>query len=186
MATQQEAELALLVTALRTGIGIERTGQSFYKKMASEVNEEFLSKTLEFLGNEEKKHEQFIEAIIESYKIEKEIPKNTKFDSGILGKLPKFFPEMKEYKEKLANALPNRKDPKLDAICEEALKLEDASIAFYESSKEKAPSWGSARIFNALINEELKHKQIIEMQRDYNDVHGFFFDIGLEKHFALD
>jgi len=186
MAISSQQELKALVEALKGGVGIETAGQSFYRKAASEVDDEFLAKTLEFLANEEKKHEAYLEAFIESFRIEQEAPTNMRFQSGIIGKVPKLFPEMEAYKKSLANAAPNRKNPKLDLICEEALRLEDKSIAFYEASKEKAPSWGSTRIFNALIAEEKKHKQIIEMQRDYGDVHGFFFDLGEEKHFALD
>ncbi|MCM8831184.1 MAG: ferritin family protein [Candidatus Omnitrophica bacterium] len=142
---------------------IESDGISFYTKLLEKATIENVKKTLNFLLTEEKKHLKFFEEA--KFLIRKNIEDLfedddllTSIDFGVFQP----YQSISELHKVLDN--PN-KAIKLGII------IEDKSIKFYELCKEKISTAKTKNEISNIIQEEYKHKKLLEdLLKDYREL----------------
>jgi rubrerythrin len=160
-----------LLECLEKGKEIEAFGIKFYNEAANSIEDPKGKSTLQFLAREEHHHLGFIQELIDSIK------KGSGISPVIQKKIPKIFPEKREFKEQVASGEGDKK------ILDEAMKVEDRSIEFYSNCQSRVEGEEKG-IFQTLVKEEEKHKAWLDYMKDGMEVHGYWYDLG--ERFAFD
>ncbi|MFQ5975489.1 MAG: ferritin family protein [Candidatus Hydrothermarchaeales archaeon] len=171
-------DVKFVLDCLDTGRKIETEGIKFYKGGAETIKDGKGRETLKFLANEEKEHLRFINNLSRSFKENegrKRIAKIIKEHKNLMSR-PKIFPGKAEYEKRIETDNADKE------ILNEAKKVEDRSIGFYQECKRKVGEQEYKEIFETLEGEEKKHLEWIEMMQGYMDVHGYWYD--LYEYFA--
>jgi len=141
------------VDAFTIAVAIEKDGIDFYSKILGKIENPEAKEVIDFLLNEEKKHLKFFQDCLYSEAEERD----DRFEQeDILSTID--FGIFRPYKDiqELENIL---KDVKT------ALKLgliaEEKSVRFYSLCRDKVESKDTKKILSLIIDEELKHKEII-------------------------
>lgn len=156
---------------------IEKKGEAFYSKASEEVENPHGKLTLRFLAREERRHYKYLEALFRKVKkgLRQEVPP--------LPRRPKLKREeiLETMKRMGVKARAVKKDRE---IVNEAMRVEEKSIEFYEGFLGRVKDAESREIFKELIEEEKHHLEWLEFIRDALEVHGYWYD--LESYFALE
>lgn len=130
---------------------LEKDGEDYYRKLASESKTEGLRKIFTMLADEEVKHAKVIKAIRDKIR-------ETQFeDSPLLDNVSNVFQNMKETKQPLH----------IDATTEtekyrKAMDIEEMSRDFYQEKADKTDNSHRHELFLKLAAEEAKHLRIME------------------------
>jgi len=166
-----------VVKALRAGMDIEKKGEAFYSKAAGMVENPHGQLTLNFLAREEREHYKFLEGLLASIK-KGRVPGRSALPKRPGLKKEEIFENMRRMGVKGSVPKGNKE------IIEEAMKVEQKSVEFYEGFLSEANDAGNRKIFRTMAEEEKKHLEWLEFIRDALEVHGYWYD--LEGYFALE
>ncbi|NOZ77012.1 MAG: ferritin family protein [Euryarchaeota archaeon] len=164
-------DLEIVLGALREGARIEEEGMRFYKEAAGKVEDINGKATLEYLAKEEARHRRFIEDLESSLRAGK--PEAVTIIEG--PEHPRIFPEKQEYPEGV------KTEGDLEVL-EEAKKVEERSIAFYQGFAGRVREEEYRKVFEALVREEESHLEWIHFMMDGLKVYGYWY--GLEDYMA--
>ncbi|WP_273702654.1 ferritin family protein [Thermoanaerobacter sp. A7A] len=142
------------MTNVEFAIQMEKDGEKYYKEQAQKNKGNELENLFLDLANDEKKHAE----IIENW------AKKNIFDlkeSEIIKKFTNVFKNKDEVKSNV------RFKPEQLEIYQFALKIENESIDLYEKMLKEAKDDLEKRLFEFLIREENRHKEIFENLVDH-------------------
>lgn len=169
-------ERNLVQQRLEEGMEIEKEGMKFYNDAVKKIKDPEGIRFLTHLSEEEGLHYKFIKELKDSVEGKKDHKVK-----GIISDFKghkKIFPEKKEFEKEISTGDADKK------ILEEALKIEERSIKFYQGGLEKVSKDEYKKIFEVLIREEKSHKDWVEFLKDGLTIDGYWMDI--EENFALD
>jgi len=170
-----DSETSFLIKVAETAMEIEHTGILFYFSSADSAKEKAEKEVLTFLGTQEERHLAFFkklhDMLVEGASI-RDMPEyeGKRFD---MPPRPKIFPTKAEMQGK-----------GYSNVVEEGIKAEDRSISFYTSAATQLSKPVAKKVFETIIGEEKKHKELLEFQRDVLEQHGIW--TGMEEHARLE
>jgi rubrerythrin len=164
-------DLEVTLGALKEGAEIEKAGIRFYKEAAGRVEDRNGKATMEYLAKEEGHHYKFIKDL------ESSLDDGKASTAAIIEgfKHPRIFPEKEEY----LKGVQTQGDRQ---VLEEAKRIEERSIAFYQGFLERVRGEDYKRIFETLVREEESHLEWIHFMMDGLEVYGYWY--GLEDYMA--
>lgn len=143
------------------GIQIEKNGNKFYNRLASQTNNPKAKEVFKFLAQEEEKHIRVFEGILD--KTQKFEPQGLDADqylSYMHAYAGEYIFTQEDKGEEIARSAGSDKE-----ALQIAIHFEEDSIVFYSGMKQIVPEY-DARIVEALIMQEEGHlKQLLEMKR---------------------
>ncbi len=170
-----DSETSFLIKAAEIAMEIEHSGILFYLSSADSAKEKAEKEVLTFLGKEEERHLAFFKKLhgmlVEGAGI-RDLPEygGRRFD---MPPRPKIFPKKAEMQGK-----------GYSHVVEEGIKAEERSIAFYSSAATQLSKPVAKKVFETIIGEEKKHKELLEFQRDVLEQHGIW--TGMQEHANLE
>jgi len=149
---------------VRAAIQLERDGQDFYLKAAAEASNELGREMLRSFADDEQRHIEWLEAIVEGNVPETEPPQEI-YDrlSGIFADAP----------DELRQAASGSSDD-IDAI-QVAIGMEDKSVAAYEKWAKDAEDEDIRELCGELAEFERLHRRILENTIEYLESTGDWF-----------
>jgi rubrerythrin len=138
---------------------IEKHGRQFYEKLHERAEEPAVKDMLGFLKEEEERHLAFFEERLDSVREEKEdyFEEDDMLDAMDFGIYHPYEQDLK----KLEDILDNKK-----RVLELGLKIEQRAIDFYKACKDKVGSAQTRDHLQSIIEQEEKHKSLIQEQQD--------------------
>lgn len=138
------------MNAYEFAMQLEKEGESFYRQLAQEAQQEGLSKIFTMLANEEVKHYKMFEKMAKNTQ-DITIPKMEVYTDA-----KDIFSEMK--KQSVAYDFG---DQQID-FYRRAMESEERAYELYLEKVKEINDPGHKEIFLAIANEELKHKELLE------------------------
>ncbi|MTI65528.1 MAG: rubrerythrin [Firmicutes bacterium] len=132
---------------------MELDGKRFYEELMGKANDKGLKNIFKMLAEDEKKHHDIIKEMRNKGDI------NVDFKD--LGNTDNIFEKLEKNKENFSL------DKSEIEVYKHALDIEDKSINFYNKQFEKAKEETEKKIFKTLVEEEKKHKSILENIIDF-------------------
>lgn len=152
--------------AFERGLDLEAEGMEFYLKAAKATSNKQGRDMFNHLADEEKVHYDNIASLYEKlynkqYCLYKE-KSGERADSGV-------------FEEKVSGGIISEKSDALDAL-NIAIKAEENSIELYGRLAKDAPDEEARIFFSHLVEEEQKHRQILEAEVEFITETGEFTD----------
>jgi rubrerythrin len=143
------------IEAYKIALKIEEDGIEFYKNLLLYLgSQKSLKENIDFLLGEELRHRKFFEkAIFDLRKIQEDLSE----DNDLLNTLD--YGIFKSY-QGISDWNTVLKDP--DQAIKFGLDIENNSLRFYDSCKMQIKDESSRKHLGLIIEEELRHKQILE------------------------
>jgi rubrerythrin len=137
---------------------VEKDGLAFYQRLYDAVKDKAAGEKLRFLMEEERKHLAFFEDNLARVSQDKE---NGFEEDGLVETMDfsVFQPYAGALRETASAVGDARKALRLGTL------IEDHSIRFYQACKEKVSSVAAQEAIAAIIEEEKKHKALLETMR---------------------
>ncbi len=138
-------------------LDFEKEQKEFYRKAARESKNKYLKKIFNDLAEEEKKHEEIVEQLLQEKNVDH-------IESDIL-------PRAKEGFEKIATTRSKEKvipEEQVD-VYKRAREMESESYTFYQTRAEETELPFVRRAFESLANEEKKHETIMNNLVEFVD-----------------
>ena len=134
-------------------IKMEKDGETFYRELAGQVNEEGVKNILNMLADDEVKHAKAIEQIRS---------RTTEMtDTEILNKAKNVFQRMKDFHEEFDF------DHGHETLYRQAMEIEQNSIDFYLDRAEQLEDPRQNALFKQLAVEEKKHYRLLSGLADF-------------------
>ncbi|MBN1755874.1 ferritin family protein [bacterium] len=145
---------------IETAVKIEKNGEEFYTMLREIADEDEVQEVFDFLANEEKKHIQIFEKMLEPLKkVEPQESYPGEYE-GYLNSLAETHVFTRQDAGKIAAM--EIQEP-VEGI-ELALKFEEDSIRFFEGLGKFVPAADKA-VVEALVKEEQKHIEILNKMK---------------------
>lgn len=151
----QSNKKGVRMNAYEYAMQIEKEGELLYRDLANKTQEEGLQKIFLMLANEEVKHHAMFERLANN------TPKLDIPQMEVYKDAKEIFSGMKEKSHRYDFG-----EQEVD-FYQKAVNTEDESYEFYLEQANKMTNPKHKQIFEAIANEELKHKRILENIVDF-------------------
>lgn len=157
--------------ALQTALNMEREGKKFYQDALGRVTDEFARRTLKFLIEEEERHIDKIMRFNEYLLGRGGFDLESECSTGVPARMKSLIDEAASTTlKKIENASTDIE------VYEAAMEFERRGYQFYRRAAEDEEDERVRRFFQFLVDEEVKHFQLLQNTKKYLEDPSYYFE----------